>query len=894
MTLVPVPPAAMSEASRLHRLGVDATAAGQPAVAARQLRKALRLLGIRLAPRSAAPPRPVGSETNPDGAPDESALPPDQRALAAKLFTSLAHAEAERGRTSLGFALLVRCETLVAPADRGTLHGQRGLLLLRTGKVQAALDEFDRAVGLIDADGEPVELARVLLNRSVARIETGRFAGARSDLEQCITLSRSADRPLLAVKAMHNLGYCDLVTGDIPAALRAIGKAADGFATLSPSWQPVAILDIARALLDVGLATDAAAELDTAMELFRGQQMSQDEAEAEAVRAEASLLAGDARAARGWARKAGAGFRRRGNASGAAVAELIELRAEYQLAVARQPDPGTDAEPGRPITTTSPRRLAARAFDLARRLRAAGARPDAAAAELLGIRALISAGRSTEASRRASAFRLPGGSTPLDVRLLRYLTLAELAAASGQRDRALRTLRSGLAVLAQHRSGLGSVDLQTGTAALGVELAASGLALSVTVRHHREAFAWSELSRAQALRIKPVRPPTDPDVAAAVAELRQLEFSRRTAAMSGTSAAAGLDGRRAALERRIRHSAWPALGEGTAGQVASLDEVAGALAPRNQALISLFRQNETLFALVVSDRDSRILPLGDATVICETARRLRADLTALVGRRLPTRMEKAIFQAVSAHAEQLNAQLFQPAVAGLIGDREIVVVPCGPLTALPWQLLPAVRGRPLAVSPSATSWLAAHRSMTGAAPGACTGPALIGGPGLTESGRELAAIASLYPHSTTLRGGEATVQATLRALDGAPMAHLAVHGRHEPDNVLFSRLELADGPLMAYDLLHLSAAPRHIVLSACDVGRVSMRPGDEPLGLVSTLLHLGSPTVIAAAAPVLDAATAEMMDVYYRHLRSGRTPAQALAATTGQNPTAAFCCFGAG
>jgi CHAT domain-containing protein len=126
------------------------------------------------------------------------------------------------------------------------------------------------------------------------------------------------------------------------------------------------------------------------------------------------------------------------------------------------------------------------------------------------------------------------------------------------------------------------------------------------------------------------------------------------------------------------------------------------------------------------------------------------------------------------------------------------------------------------------------------------------------------------------------------------MAHLAVHGHHEPDNVLFSRLELADGPVMAYDLLHLDAAPQHVVLSACDVGHVSMRPGDEPLGLVSTLLHLGSPTVIAAAAPVGDSATAEVMSAYYRLRRSGHTPAQALAAATGPNPMAAFSCFGAG
>src|SRR5256885_13667299 len=60
-----------------------------------------------------------------------------------------------------------------------------------------------------------------------------------------------------------------------------------------------------------------------------------------------------------------------------------------------------------------------------------------------------------------------------------------------------------------------------------------------------------------------------------------------------------------------------------------------------------------------------LLPLGNASAIYETARRLRADMTALVGRLLPSRMEKAIGEAVSAHAEQLNAELFNPAVIRL-------------------------------------------------------------------------------------------------------------------------------------------------------------------------------------------------------------------------------------
>src|SRR5882762_7995120 len=92
-------PPALIEAGRLHRLGVEATALGQPAVAARHLRKALRLLGVPLGAR------PVAAW--------ESAPSPERDVIAARILTSLAHAEAEQGRTSLGFALLVRCEPLV-------------------------------------------------------------------------------------------------------------------------------------------------------------------------------------------------------------------------------------------------------------------------------------------------------------------------------------------------------------------------------------------------------------------------------------------------------------------------------------------------------------------------------------------------------------------------------------------------------------------------------------------------------------------------------------------------------------------------------------------------------------------------------------------------------------
>ena len=188
----------------------------------------------------------------------------------------------------------------------------------------------------------------------------------------------------------------------------------------------------------------------------------------------------------------------------------------------------------------------------------------------------------------------------------------------------------------------------------------------------------------------------------------------------------------------------------------------------------------------------------------------------------------------------------------------------------------------------------------GAATGAAARfPVLVAGPGLEHAIAEVSAIAAVYPGGRPLVAAAATVDATLRALDGAPLAHLAAHGHHDRENVLFSRLDLADGPLMAYDVQRLSQPPRHVVLSACDVGRTVVRPGDEILGFTAALLHLGTTTVISSVSRVDDETALAIMTAYHRALSAGARPAEALAlAGTHAGPAGApltpFVCFGAG
>jgi tetratricopeptide (TPR) repeat protein len=757
---------------------------------------------------------------------------------------------------------------MIAPADLGILQQQRGLLLLRAGRMEAALRLLDVAVPALAQAGESVVLARTLLNRGVLHLAAGRVRLARADLDKCGEIARAHGLDVVAAKATHNVGCCQLLCGDVPAALRSFDTAARSLRALGAHGMlAVSALDHARALLAAGLDRDAGQELEQAIALFRRQRLSQDHAEAELARAQAALAAGDLEAARLWSGRASRRFVRRGNHTWAALAGLTQVR--VGLAFAR-----------------SPVRLAGRALRLTGELRALGLHHDAEAAHLLSVRALLAAGRPEAARHRAGSARQSRPGAPIEVRLLRRLTRAELCLSGGGRGAALAQLRTGLSELQGYRSRFGSVDLQSGVATLGVELASAGLAQAWDSGSPVSVFGWSERSRAQAFRIRPVRPPTDPQTADALAELRRLRRSVRDAQLSGRReprAAA----RCAELERWIEHRGRQLDGTGQSQAVVSYPQVRARLAETGRAMVSYLVRGDRLHALVLAGGSARLVGLDGYPPVAEAVRRLLGDLEMLANTRLPDRLAEVVRASARSRAVFLDNQL----VVSLLphtGERDLVLLPTRLLCTVPWGLLPALRGRPVTVAPSASAWSAALTRAADPAPGA---PLLVAGPDLRYADAEVAGIQPLHPTCRTLRGTAATTEATLKLMDAASMVHLAAHGHHDAENSLFSRLDLVDGPLMAHDLQRLGTAPSQVVLSACDVGRAVVRAGDEILGLTAAFLYAGTANVIASVARIPDRNTAVIMRHYHRRVAAGEAPARALAASAVGTP---FVCFGAG
>jgi hypothetical protein len=861
----------VTDASALHLEGVRATAEMRPADGERLLRAALRSL-----PRSSSS---RSSSSRSSSARSSSSLWSRQAvaALRGRILLSLAHALAEQGRVDAGLRALAQAESLLPPAGRGVLYGQRALMLLRTGRHGLALPQFDAAIAALEEPGDPADLARALLNRAVLHLGAARLGAARADLTRCADVANRYGLATLAAKADHNLAYLDFLAGDLPRALRAYGHLGERYAALMPTVLPVLAVDRARALLAAGLFGEADAELADAMERFERQRLSQDHAEATLARAEAALLAGDPGAAGRWARQAHHRFERRDNARWAALADLCGLRADFALARPRAAG-----------------RLAARAVALSARLAELGFADDAHLAAALGVRALVRAGRPA-----AGVPALPRG-LRVDVRMQWRLAQAEVAAATGRPRVADHRLREGLDELARHRGRLGCLDLQTSAAVHGRELAEAGLRAALADGRPPEVYQWSERVRAQAL-LTPVLPPDDPDAAALVGELRQVHFGLREAELAGR-ATGTLRARRAVLQRRLRELDWGAPAAAAARhEVGPAPPAAPSPAPLaavraelgSAAMVAYLRDGATLHAWVMAAGRARLVRLGVVDVAEQAVRRLLADLDAQAGRSMPRRLAEAVKVATERDIGAVQAAILDP-LLHIVGDRDLVVTPTGALTAVPWGMLPSCAGRPVTVAPSATTWLASRRR-AGQKPTAGPEPALlVAGPGNARGDAEIQAIAALRPESTVLTGADATAEATLRGLGWVAVAHVSAHGRHEIDNPLFSTVELAGGPLMGYDLQRLSRAPTTVVLSACDLGLTQVRPGDETLGIAAVLLAAGTSTVVASVSRVGDEVAMDAMTRYHAASVAGRSPAVALAEARSPGQVSGFICVGAG
>ncbi|WP_126581518.1 CHAT domain-containing protein [Tengunoibacter tsumagoiensis] len=134
-------------------------------------------------------------------------------------------------------------------------------------------------------------------------------------------------------------------------------------------------------------------------------------------------------------------------------------------------------------------------------------------------------------------------------------------------------------------------------------------------------------------------------------------------------------------------------------------------------------------------------------------------------------------------------------------------------------------------------------------------------------------------HGVSFLESEATIGQLQQQVVGRPLIHLATHGQCRLDAPNFSYVRLADGQLNAIDAFGLNLKQCQLVtLSGCETGLALTGGGDEQLGLGRAFLAAGAASLVMSLWPVEDAATNELMILFYQHLLQGEGKAQALRA----------------
>ncbi|MEW1951841.1 CHAT domain-containing protein [Terrabacter sp. NPDC080008] len=785
-------------------------------------------------------------------------------------------------------ARLAQAEQLVVELDddvlRARLDYQRANIHGRVGDLASAWDGLEGAVRRLDAFSEH-EQCSVHLSRGMLAFELLRPREALESFAEAARLAHELGRAEQEFMARHNEGYAAYLLGDLPRSLAGMARAEelDADVFLGP-----ARLDRAQVLLEAGLAGEAIEALEAGLAELDRDGHDQMRAEFELALARAHRLLGHVDLAARAAASARDTYARLGATAWTAKATLVGLLAELDR---QRRAPREDADPAGRVTALA---AAATADELTQTATGLGDAELADNARVVAAQALLLAGDPAAAQARLSQLEQTANGSLADeldsavVQAMSLVATGDRRAARGLLSRASRRLAAG-------QQGSASLDLRTARAIHGARLAELDLELAVPLGSGAVLEAL-ERWRSATDRLPSLGRPADEQLAVLTEQLRAVRGQLR--GESDPQQVRELNEQAGRLERRIRARDW-ALSrsdDSTRAVPVRLREAREHLVRVDRDLLWFFRHRGRLCAVGIVGGRASMRDLMPVERAAELAQRVRVDLRAAATHHLGP-LAGAVWSSLRASARELDEALVRP----WRSDRGLVAVTCPEVSALPWAVLPSMAGRPFTVALSLTSY--ARRGRAGSRLGArdaevSDAPGMPDlhvsvGPGVPRGLSEGRSVLGTW-------GGRGALAEPSRrdllvdALARPGVVHVAAHGTHQVESPLFSSLVLHDGPVFAHELQPTGVRADHVVLSACDVGLASARPGHESLGLALSLLSLGARSVVAAVAPVPDDVAAATMTRHHGLLASGLPSDEALARAVAETDdvAAAFLSLG--
>lgn len=753
-----------------------------------------------------------------------------------------------------------------APAVVARHRHVAGVAAAGCGDVTAAEALFDEAIRRYAATGRPVGVARVYFERSWAAQRREQFGASRDDLTRALGAFERFQLPFRVALCRRDLGYAAMREGDLAAAIAHTVRAREAFAALGRDLLVAGcdlnlgavahysgLIDLAEAAYERAYAAYAAAGITRMALLCRRNQ------------AMTMLDAGRPGEALALLERIDAAIRAAGDP--VELAEALGLR-------------------GRALAARDPAAALACLEEARTRFDALGNAAAAAECQLNEGWLRLARGEAASAAADLTAAAGPLAGRPAHLWRAHY-GLGRLAEVAGHEREALIHYEAAGELVAAMRRGLASEHASSALFAQAGRLYTDALALAARAGDARLLLSLAEQQRALALRRQLA------DAAAGSSSAEVASSRRRLRAALATGGDGGLDAALREYVAALLHARHRAPGPEALSPGFSLEALRATLG-------AAYGTAWTLLAPIVARRELLLVTVTPGGLSLERAP-LDATLEGLLERACLPRYRMHTYrdlEALRAGAGpswatlgELGRRLLPAATLARLVDpsHRLLIVPDGPLHALPWAALRA--GDTWLVERAVLELLPALAPLrlAGAA-GAPDRPALL--VACDSFGERAAplpvALATLdlaeqrwVGPARRLVGREATRGALLAfAADGGlrsyGLVHLATHA-HLGGRGLLAHIKLADDDLLADEASGLGLGGCLVVLAACSGAAGEVLPGDEVLGVGRALLAGGARAVLAGLWQVYDEGITRILKTFYTALAGGADPALALA-----------------
>lgn len=314
----------------------------------------------------------------------------------------------------------------------------------------------------------------------------------------------------------------------------------------------------------------------------------------------------------------------------------------------------------------------------------------------------------------------------------------------------------------------------------------------------------------------------------------------------------------------------------------------------NKVFVEYLESDSTLFALAISDDNVSFKKIQTGELFDQALEGLITEVSTAPQGDHQNHLDRFVSSSSS-----LYQSLITPLVNEFGSINELIIVPDGKLTKLPFGLL-VDNWKKTETSFKQLNYLMKEVSLTHLLSSqvgfqddrASSGKGILGfgyvGEGITDERAEMGNLPGALKEIDFLKskfdgdfftGEKGTKQRFLQEADDYDIIHLAIHGKSDSVNRFKSSLVFngdQDYYLTSTDLYQTNLKSRLAVLSACETGVGQFSKGEGAFSIARGFAVAGVPAIVTTLWKVNDAAGAKINQTFYQGLEDGLNKDQAL------------------